>query len=175
MLLNWYNEQEYWVLNTGSFGSTEAIGLSFVFLAYFLHPAVEAAFQRVRAYRGWCAVEKRQTVEVTSYPLWAEIFCGRRRWDAARIVAVLLAVFSLASWGLELQVDLAYVEGDVTDLYLRPPPVWTKGTAWYVSENSVNVDTTFAVSISYLPRPITSTPNLARSRCLFPHFQPIWY
>ena len=88
---------------------------------------------------------------------------------------MLLAAFSLAPWGLELQLDLAYVEGDVTDLYLRPPPVWTKGTAWYVSEDSVNVGTTFVVSISYLPRHITSTPNLARSRRLFPHFQPIWY
>ena len=175
MSFDWYKQQDSWVLDTGTFGSTYAIGLSFVFLAYFLHPTVEAAFQRVRAYRGWRAVEKRQTVEVTTYPLWAEIFCGRGRWDAARIVAVLLAAFSLASWGLERQLDLAYVEGYVTDLYLRPPPVWVEDGAWYVSEDSVNVVISFVVSILYLSRPITSTPKLARWRLFLSHFQPNFY
>ena len=151
MSFEWYDEQKFWVLETQKFGSTEAIALSFVFLAYFLHPAVEAAFQRVRAYRGWRAVENRKTVEVTTYPLLAEIFCGRGRWDAARIVAVLLAAFSLMSWGLELQLELAYVKGMVIDLYLRPPPVWRigDGNAWHVSEDSVNAVVILAVLVSY--------------------------
>ena len=51
-----------------------------------------------------------------------EVFGGRGKWDAARVITVLLAVFSLASWGLELSVDLAYFEGDA-DLLNRPPPV----------------------------------------------------
>ncbi|CAN0133151.1 unnamed protein product, partial [Ascophyllum nodosum] len=98
-------------------------------------PAVEKAFLRVRAYRGWRAVENRQTVEVTEYPLIEEVCSGRGSWDAARIVAVLLAAFSLASWGLELQLGIAYTDDWVTDLFLRPPPVWTTeehGTAWHV-------------------------------------------
>lgn len=124
-----------WVIHTRNVSSTYVIGASFVFLAYFLHPAVEKAFLRVRAYRGWRAVENRQTVEVTAYPLVEEICGGRGSWDAARIVAVLLAAFSLASWGLELQLEIAYRDGLVTDLFLRPPPVWTtdNDTVWNVS------------------------------------------
>ena len=90
----------------------------------------------MRAYRGWRAIEKSETVEVTTYPLASELLGVRGRWDAARVVAVLLAAFSLASWGLELQMDLAHIEGFVTDLFLRPPPVRKDANdgAWYVSE-----------------------------------------
>ena len=164
MPFNWYNDHDLWVLDTGTLGGTETIGLSFVFLAYVLHPAVEAAFQRVRAYRGWRAVQKRQTVEITTYPLLAEIFFGRGRWDAARIVAVLLAAFSLASWGLELQLGLAYIDGMVTDLYLRPPPVRREGGAdnvsWHVSESSGKVVVTLDVFFPYVDPEFHSLTSL---------------
>ncbi|CAN0112569.1 unnamed protein product, partial [Laminaria digitata] len=54
----------------------------------------------------------------------AELFGGRGKWDAARIIRALLAVFSLASWGLELSIEIAAYEG-VADLLNRPPPVET--------------------------------------------------
>ena len=130
-----YDDPRSWVVRTENFSGTDVIGVSFVFLAYFLHPAVQKAYQRVRAYRGWRAIETNKTVEVTSYPLVSEIFGGRGKWDAARMVAIVMAAFSLASWGLELQMDLAHIDGFVTDLFLRPPPVWKNGTgdAWHVS------------------------------------------
>lgn len=62
-------------------------------------------------------------VEVTTYPLVAEVFGGRGIWDGARIITVLLAAFSLASWGLELSMDLSELEGEA-DLLNRPPPVF---------------------------------------------------
>lgn len=98
------------------------IGASFIFIAYFLHPAVESAYHRVRAYRAWRALEKRQSVEVTNYPMLAESLGGRGKWDTARIITVMLAFFSLFSWGLELWMDLAYHEGEA-DLLNQPPPV----------------------------------------------------
>ena len=114
--------EEYWVLKTRGASGTLVIGATFIFLAYFLNPAVESSYQRVRAYRAWRAIEKRKAVEVTHYPMMAELFGGRGRWDAARIITALLAVFSLASWGLELSMGLARYEGKA-DLLNRPPPV----------------------------------------------------
>lgn len=111
-----------WVLDTRGVNGTVVIGAGFIFLAYVLHPAVEYAYSRVRAYRAWRSIEMRQAVEVTNYSLMAQLFGGRRRWDAARIITALLAVFSLASWGLELSMELATHTG-VTDLLNRPPPV----------------------------------------------------
>lgn len=58
--------------------------------------------------------------------MFIEIFGGRGKWDAARIVSFLLAAFSLASWGLELQMDLAHIEDGPVDLLLRPPPVYLR-------------------------------------------------
>lgn len=125
-----------YVLNTRPVDGTLTIGFSFIFLAYFLHPAIESAYQRVRAYRAWRAIEKRQSVDVTNYPMLAEVFGGRGKWDASRIITVLLAVFSLASWGLELSMDLAYYDGDA-DLLNRPPPVTLRNRSgteeWLVS------------------------------------------
>ena len=131
---------EPWVLETRGLNGTQVIGVSFIFLAYFLHPAVESAYQRVRAYRAWRAIEKREVVEVTHYSTLSEMFGGRERWDAARIITALLAVFSLASWGLELSMELAPHTGPA-DLLNRPPPVEvvvdTSGlTIWKVSRMS---------------------------------------
>ena len=117
-----FMSEGYEVLETRDVDGTLVIGVAFIFLAYFLHPAVEFAYHKVRAYRAWRAIEMRRAVEVTNYSMFAEIFGGRGRWDGARIITALLAVFSLASWGLELSVDLARHEGS-TDLLNQPPPV----------------------------------------------------
>lgn len=127
---------ETWVFSTRGVDGTLTIGACFVFLAYVLHPAIEMAYRRVRAYRAWRAIEKGRSVDVTNYFMVEEVLGGRGRWDAARIITVLLAVFSLASWGLELSMDLAYYEGDA-DLLNRPPPVLTRNVSgtkhWQVS------------------------------------------
>jgi len=145
-MFEWYDDQWSWVLPTRktAFSGTDAIILSFVFIAYILDPAIVKAYQRVRAYRGWRAIENSQTVEVTTYPLVSEIRGVRGRWDTARIVAMLLAAFSLASWGLELLMSRGNIEEPVIDLFLRPPPVSKKNTSsdvadWYVSGVTVRV------------------------------------
>lgn len=114
---------ETWSVPTGEMDGTAAIGLSFIFLAYILHPAVESAYQRVRAYRAWRAVEKDKRVDVTTYPLLEEVFGGRGVWDVARVVTILLAAFSLASWALELNMDLFNVQNQAY-LLTQPPPVY---------------------------------------------------
>lgn len=114
--------------NTGVMEGTFVIGASFIFIAYFLHPAVESAYQRVRAYRAWRAIEKRQAVEVTNYPMLTETLGGRGKWDTARVITVLLAVFSLISWGLELSMDLANHKGDA-DILNRSPPILVEETS----------------------------------------------
>lgn len=139
MSTNFLSSKTY-VFKTRPVDGTLTIGLSFIFLAYCLHPAIESAYQRVRAYRAWRAIEKRKSVDVTNYPLVAEVLGGRGKWDASRIITVLLAVFSLASWGLELSMDLGYYEGDA-DLLNRPPPVTkintTEFEGWQVSAFSL--------------------------------------
>lgn len=103
---------------------TFAIGLSFIFLAYFLHPRIESAYQRVRASRAWRAVQKHKRVDVTDYPVLSEAFGVRSsRWDAPRTVTVLLAAFSLGSWILELSLEIYHVKGEAY-LLTTPPPVY---------------------------------------------------
>lgn len=102
---------------------TFAIGLSFIFLAYFLHPRIDSAYQKVRASRAWRAVQKHKRVDVTDYPMLSEAFGVRGRWDAARTVTVLLAAFSLGSWVLELSLEIDYVDGEAY-LLTQPPPVY---------------------------------------------------
>lgn len=114
---------------------TLVIGLSFIFLAYMLHPIVDSAYQRVRAYRAWRAIENHDRVEVTSYPMAAELCGGRGKWDAARIITVLLLAFSLASWILELSLGLKTIEGNVELLTLAPSIFKKNGdsnSAWQV-------------------------------------------
>ncbi|CBJ30881.1 hypothetical protein Esi_0219_0035 [Ectocarpus siliculosus] len=114
---------ETWTMPTGGVDSTLAIGLSFIFLAYILHPAIEAAYQRVRAYHAWRCIEKQQRVDVTTYLMLSELFAGRGRWDAARVITLLLLAFSLASWILELSMDLNPVDNPA-HLLTQPPPVF---------------------------------------------------
>lgn len=101
---------------------TKVIAAMFIFLAYLLHPAMKSVYRRVRAYCAWRAIEKHQTVEVTRYSIAAGVCGGRGKWDATRTITVLLGVFLLASWGLELSMSLAYYRGDA-DALNRPPPV----------------------------------------------------
>lgn len=115
---------------------TFAIGLSFIFLAYFLHPRIEGAYQRVRASRAWRTVQKHGRVDVTDYPMLKETFGISREWDAARTVTVLLAAFSLVSWVLELSLDIYHVHG-AAHLLTQPPPVYkyyqdTENLTWEV-------------------------------------------
>ena len=119
---------------TNGFDGTTAIGLSFIFLAYVWHPMVGWTYHRMRAYRAWRAIEKRQAVEVTSYPTMTEVF-GRQgmcAWDAARIITLALLAFNLASWGLELNMDLYALENGAWLLTL-PPPVHETDSTWVVS------------------------------------------
>ncbi|CAN0299311.1 unnamed protein product, partial [Ectocarpus sp. 12 AP-2014] len=102
---------------------TRGIGLSFIGLAYVLHPLVVRAYHRVRAYRAWRAIETGRAVEVTAYSKGEEILRGRGVWDATRIVTVLLVVFNVASWGLELMLDLYSYENEAYPL-TQPPPVY---------------------------------------------------
>lgn len=121
-------------LPTNGFDGTMAIGLSFIFLAYIWHPIVGWAYHRMRAYRAWRAIEQRQAVEVTAYPTTTEVF-GRQgmcAWDAARIIIVALGAFNLASWGLELTMDLYALENSAW-LLTQPPPVYETNSAWIVS------------------------------------------
>ena len=104
---------------------TLAIGLSFIFLAYFLHPRIESAYQRVRASRAWRTVQKHKRVDVTDYPMLSEAFGVRGRWDAARTVTILLAAFSLGSWVLELSLGIYFVE-EKASLLTLPPPVFKR-------------------------------------------------
>ncbi|CAM9827233.1 unnamed protein product [Ectocarpus sp. 6 AP-2014] len=115
------NGSKKWHLPTQE--PTLAIGLSFVFLAYFLHPRIEATYQKVRAARAWRAVEKYKRVDVTTYPMVSEVFRGRGKWDAARAVTLLLAAFSLGSWVLELSLEIDHVEGGARLLNL-PVPIY---------------------------------------------------
>ncbi|CAM9272669.1 unnamed protein product [Scytosiphon promiscuus] len=122
-------------LPTDDFDGTQAIGLSFIFLAYLLHPAIISSYHRVRAYRAWRAIEKRQAVEVTSHSDLSEMFGGRGKWDAPRFIAIALLVFNLASWGLELSMDLYSLDGEAY-LLTQPPPVFRvpngNGSSWHV-------------------------------------------
>lgn len=83
--------------------------------------------RQVRAYRAWRAIKRRELVEVTSYPWYSELLGVRRTWDAARIVRFFLAAFFCASWGLELQTDLAHIEDGPVDFLAMPPPVYLRG------------------------------------------------
>lgn len=122
-----------WPIN--GIDGTRAIGLSFIGLAYVLHPLVVWAYHRVRAYRAWRAIEKRRAVEVTAYSNREEILRGRGVWDATRIVTVLLVVFNVASWGLELMLDLYSLDDKACPL-TQPPPVFReslqKHASWQV-------------------------------------------
>lgn len=123
-------------LPTDDYDGTQAIGLSFIFLAYILHPAIESAYHRIRAYRAWRAIEKRQAVEVTSYSNVSEIFGARGKWDTPRFITATLLAFNLASWGLELTMDLYSLDGEAY-LLTQPPPVFRiqngNESTWHVS------------------------------------------
>lgn len=111
-----------WSIDTKGVDGTRVMAASFIILAFILHPMLTSAFKTVRAHRAWRAIEQRKTVEITQFSMVAEVCRGRGKWDATRIITVLLAVSSVASCGLELSLGLAYVEGDA-EMLNRPPPV----------------------------------------------------
>ena len=111
-----------WAIDTYGADGTKVIAVVFIFIAYVLHTGIALIFQKVRANGAWHAIEQHETVEVTEYSVLTRIFRCRGKWDVARITTVLLVVLTLASWGLELSMGLAYYEGDA-DILNRPPPV----------------------------------------------------
>lgn len=52
------------VVPTNNNGTTY-IAVIFVFLAYGLHPIIEKALDRLRAYHAWVNIEKGETIEVS--------------------------------------------------------------------------------------------------------------
>lgn len=133
---------------------TLVIAITFIFLAYILHPIVESTYHHVRAYHAWRALERNEPVEVTNYPLPAEVLQGRGKWDAARKISVLLLLFSVASWGLELSLRIRFVNEGTVDMYNRPPPVVVvvsdvdgNITTWKVLDNASEPELEFDTSI----------------------------
>lgn len=130
-------------LPINGFSGTMTINLAFIFLAYIWHPVVGWAYHRMRAYRAWRAIEKRQAVEVTTYPALTEAL-GRQGMcacDAARLIAVALGAFYIASWGLELTMDLYALENSAWLLTLPPPVVREsneKDSTWTVSASKLS-------------------------------------
>lgn len=112
-----------WPLSTQQ--PTFAIGVSFILLAYFLHPWIKSQYQRVRAARAWRALQNSERVDVTTDRAWSEVFGARGKWDAARTITVLLTAFSLFSWVLELSMGI-YQPNEKVDLLTQPPPVYKK-------------------------------------------------
>ncbi|CAM9991351.1 unnamed protein product [Pylaiella littoralis] len=112
-----------WTLPIRNSNGTVTIALSFIFLAYILHPAIESAYHRLRAYRAWRAIQKRKTVDVTTYPVLAEIFGGRGCSSSKRDMELGTIKLSQEAYGLELSMGLASLEREA-DLLNRPPPVF---------------------------------------------------
>lgn len=69
-----------------------------------------------------------------------ELLHGRGKWDTARLIAFVLAGFSVASWVLELSLGLTVVTDGPVDMMDRPPPVLLREeNEWRVSEFSSEV------------------------------------
>lgn len=100
-----------------------SIALGVLLLSVVLAPIVKTWFYRVRADRAWKMIEDDKEVDVTKYSFFAEAFGDRGRWDMARVVAIMLALFHVSTWGLELSLDLAIRTDGPVDLLNRPPPV----------------------------------------------------
>eukprot|EP00752_Nemacystus_decipiens_P015749 g14061.t1 len=100
-----------------------SIALSVLLLSVVLHPIVRWCFHRIRADMAWKSIEKQKPVEVTKYNIFSEALGDRGGWDTARVVTFMLAAFHVATWGLELSLDLALRTDGPVDLLNRPPPV----------------------------------------------------
>lgn len=104
------------------------IALGVLLLTVILTPIVRICFDCVRAARAWRLLENKEAVDVTRYSLLSEMLGDRGRWDAARVVAILLAAFQVSTWGLELSMDLAIRTDGPVDLLNRPPPIFSRET-----------------------------------------------
>lgn len=111
------------IIPTTSDNVAFSIALSVLLLSVVLHPIVRWCFYRIRADIAWKYIEKRQPVEVTKYNFFSEALGDRGGWDTARVVTIMLAAFHVATWGLELSLDLAIRTDGPVDLLNRPPPV----------------------------------------------------
>lgn len=111
------------VIPTTSDNVAFSIALSVLLLSVVLHPIVRWCFHRIRADIAWKSIEKQKPVEVTKYNIFSEALGDRGGWDTARVVTFMLAAFHVATWGLELSLDLALRTDGPVDLLNRPPPV----------------------------------------------------
>eukprot|EP00903_Cladosiphon_okamuranus_P017732 g16325.t1 len=111
------------VIPTTSDNVAFSIALSVLLLSVVLHPIVRWCFHRIRADVAWKSIEKQKPVEVTKYNFFSEALGDRGGWDTARVVTFMLAAFHVATWGLELSLDLALRTDGPVDLLNRPPPV----------------------------------------------------
>lgn len=111
------------VIPTTSDNVAFSIALSVLLLSVVLHPIVRWCFHRIRADIAWKSIEKQKPVEVTKYNFFSEALGDRGGWDTARVVTFMLAAFHVATWGLELSLDLALRTDGPVDLLNRPPPV----------------------------------------------------
>ena len=111
------------VIHTPPENVAVCIALGVLLLSVVLLPIVEACLQRIRADRAWHSIEKQQSVDVTKYNMISEAMGDRGRWDAARVITLMLAAFHVSTWGLELSLDLALNTDGPVDLLNRPPPV----------------------------------------------------
>lgn len=100
-----------------------SIALGVLLLSVVLEPIVKKCFYRVRTDRAWRSIENSSEVDVTKYTFFAEMLGDRGKWDTARIVTLMLAAYQLATWGLELSVNLAMRTDGPVDVLNRPPPV----------------------------------------------------
>lgn len=111
------------IIPTTSDNVAFSIALSVLLLSVILHPIVRWCFHRIRADVAWKAIEKKKAVEVTKYNFFSEALGDRGEWNTARVVTIMLAAFHVATWGLELSLDLAIRTDGPVDLLNRPPPV----------------------------------------------------
>lgn len=124
------------VINTPQGDVAFSIALGVLLLSVVLQPIVQGCFHRIRANRAWRLLQKNQAVDVTRYGFFSEALGDRGKWDAARIVAIMLAVFHVSTWGLELSLELAVITDGPVDLLNRPPPVISSSDVGDIMFNS---------------------------------------
>ncbi|CAM9231691.1 unnamed protein product [Scytosiphon promiscuus] len=120
-----------------------SIALGVLLLSVVLQPIVRACVHRIRAARAWKAIQNDEAVDITKYNIFSEVMGDRGKWDAARVVTIMLAAFNVSTWGLELSLDLAVRTDGPVDLLNRPPPVVSSGDPdavgvaidWIVEQN----------------------------------------